>query len=169
MKNVQRWRGVGFLTVGLMLAANLGGCNRNSGGGGKAAAPAVKLQSIEGRTVELSGFRGKPVLVHFWASWCPPCLPELPHVIAFASRMKSKGWTVLAITTDQELKKALAVLPDPSSLPENLIVLHDPDSKSAEAYGSYLYPETYWVTGEGRIAAKWVGPQDWEAIASQLP
>lgn len=59
------------------------------------------LDSPEGRPVPLSGFRGKPLLVNFWATWCPPCVEELPLLDAFYQAQRSRGWQMLGIAVDQ--------------------------------------------------------------------
>ena len=155
----------------------LAGCPKSRsvdpGAGGEAGGAAVSavgfaLESLSGKRVELSAYRGRQVLVHFWASWCPPCLPELPQILAFASKMQAKDWVVLAVSTDTDWGKVRAALPAKESIPSNFIVLLDPDSKVAEAYGSYMYPESYWVNAAGRIERKWVGPQPWEQISGSL-
>ena len=141
---------VKFVTLLLLALAVSAGCTRKP-----ATAALPGLQSL----------KGKPVLVHFWASWCPPCLPELPQIIEFAARMKPAGWTVLAVSTDSKPEAARAALPKGQALPENFKVVYDVDSKAADAFGSYVFPESYWIDPEGRILQKWVGPQDWEKIA----
>jgi thiol-disulfide isomerase/thioredoxin len=59
------------------------------------------LDSPEGKPVSLAGFRGKPLLVNFWATWCPPCVEELPMINAFYEAQRSRGWQVLGIAIDQ--------------------------------------------------------------------
>jgi len=59
------------------------------------------LDSPEGKPVPLAGFRGKPLLVNFWATWCPPCVEELPLINAFYEAQRSRGWQVLGIAIDQ--------------------------------------------------------------------
>jgi thiol-disulfide isomerase/thioredoxin len=59
------------------------------------------LDSPEGRPVPLAGFRGKPLLVNFWATWCPPCVEELPLLDAFYQAQLSRGWQMLGIAVDQ--------------------------------------------------------------------
>lgn len=140
----------------LGVTALVAGCTRK---------PAARQQQAPAELAELASLRGKPVIVHFWASWCPPCLPELPQIIEFASRVRDAGWTVLAVSTDRNQDAAKAALPKGVDLPSNLKVVLDTQSRAAEAFGSYVFPETYWVDAEGRIVYKWVGPQDWARIA----
>lgn len=142
----------GLVVVALILALGGSGCTR------AARQPQESL-------AELKALRGRPVIVHFWASWCPPCLPELPQIIEFASRVNSAGWTVLAVATDAKPEAARAALPQGQSLPSNFKVVFDSDSKVAEAFGSFVFPETYWIDEKGEIRHKWVGPQDWGRIA----
>ena len=59
------------------------------------------LDSPEGKPVPMAGFRGKPLLVNFWATWCPPCVEELPLINAFYEAQRSRGWQVLGIAIDQ--------------------------------------------------------------------
>jgi peroxiredoxin len=82
--------------------------------------------------------------------------------------MKDRGWTVLAVSTDQKPEAAQAALPKGQPLPGNFKLVLDPQSRTAEAFGSYMYPESYWVNEKGEIEHKWVGPQDWGQIAESL-
>ena len=62
---------------------------------------ASTLDSPDGRPVPLAGFKGKPLLVNFWATWCPPCVEELPLINAFYQAQRARGWQVLGIAVDQ--------------------------------------------------------------------
>ena len=70
-------------------------------GEGWASFWASTLDSPEGKPVPMAGFRGKPLLVNFWATWCPPCVEELPLINAFYEAQRSRGWQVLGIAIDQ--------------------------------------------------------------------
>lgn len=61
----------------------------------------LSLDAPDGRPVALAGFRGQPLLVNFWATWCPPCVEELPLLDRFHQQQKTKGWHMLGIAVDQ--------------------------------------------------------------------
>lgn len=122
--------------------------------------PGFKLRGLLGRPgSSLEESRGKEtVLVHFWASWCPPCLEELPGLIAFAR--KTPALRVLAVNLDRLEEDAKKVLPK-GEIPPNFMMLWDPEAKVSEAYGSYQFPETFLVDRTLKLQAKWIGPQPW--------
>lgn len=67
---------------------------------GRKAASDFKLKDLNGKYVRLSDFKGQVVVISFWATWCVPCLQELPYLSTYYDELKSKGFTVLAVTTD---------------------------------------------------------------------
>lgn len=124
-------------------------------------APAVELKDANGRERKLSDFKGQAVVIHFWASWCPPCLGEIPLWLEFAGRWKGRPVKFLAISLDQAWPEALKILPT-ESLPENVVSVLDVSKKLPDQFGTYQYPETYLLSPEHKIVSKWVGPQDWQ-------
>lgn len=123
-------------------------------------APRFELKDASGKVHRLHDYRDKLVLLHFWASWCPPCLDEIPQWVELATRFKDQPVQLVAISLDDAWEEAQKVLPD-RNLPANLISVLDVTTKLPEEYGTYQFPETYLLDGEQKIIAKWVGPQDW--------
>lgn len=123
-------------------------------------AAAFELKTSQGKVYKLADFKGSVTLVHFWASWCPPCIEEIPQIREFAKSYGPKGLKIVAISLDDGWPEALKMLPD-SENPANLISLLDPSKELPDAYGSYQYPETYILNKDLKIVAKLIGPQEW--------
>lgn len=123
-------------------------------------APAFELKDSEGKTYALSEFAGKVVVLHFWASWCAPCVEELPEFLNAAKRAAGKPISWVAVSLDKNWEEAHKILPR-KDLPENVISLLDPKLEVPEKFGSYQYPESYVLSPRLRIVEKWVGPQEW--------
>lgn len=124
-------------------------------------APGFSLQDAAGKTHDLSGYSGDVLLVHFWASWCPPCLSEIPQWVELANNFKGRPFQMIAISEDDKWADAQKVLPA-EGLPSNITSLLDIKGQVADRYGSYQFPETYLLNGKHEIVAKWVGGQDWK-------
>jgi thiol-disulfide isomerase/thioredoxin len=108
------------------------------------------------------------VLVHFWATWCPPCIEELPQWVALAKKYTGRPLQMVAVSLDSDWEAPHRLLPE-SEVTSPLISLLDPERKSPEDYGSYQFPETYLIDRSHRIVHKWVGPQDWSNPATLEP
>src|SRR6185295_11071161 len=119
------------------------------------------LSDSSGNRVKFASFKGGVVFLHFWAAWCPPCLDEIRHLIAFAKKHRDKPMKVIAISLDPSWEEAQKVL-DAKDLPSNMISLLDPKQEVSNLYGSFEYPETYFIDKEQKIVHKWIGPQNWE-------
>ncbi len=122
-------------------------------------APDFTLTSLDGKKVTLSGLRGKVVLLHFWASWCPPCKKEMPALAGLSREMRDRGLVVLAVSTDRS-ESALRSYVAANSLP--FPVFHD--KGEAVAFGKYPVtglPSTYLIDRRGMVAQRIIGKRDW--------
>lgn len=123
------------------------------------AAPDFTLTSTAGRTVRLSDLRGKVVLVHFWATWCPPCVEEYPLVEQLAAVFAGADFEILAVSVDDQGADAVAPFLKRNRL--TMPVLLNPDRSVANRYGTYKFPESYLIDRAGRVRHKVIGARDW--------
>ena len=110
------------------------------------------------RKVELQQFRGEIVVLNFWATWCPPCVEELPSLITMQDRMKTKGVVVLGVSIDGDEDAYHRFL---KLRNVNFMTVRDPEEKVAALYGTSGWPETYVIDRKGVLRRKFVGPVDW--------
>jgi cytochrome c biogenesis protein CcmG/thiol:disulfide interchange protein DsbE len=122
-------------------------------------APDFTLQDTE-RKVTLSQFRGQVIVLNFWATWCPPCVEELPSLINMQGRMKEKGVTVLAVSIDVDADAYRRFIKQHQV---NFLTIRDPEQKSSALYGTFGWPETYIIDRNGVVRRKLVGPVDWNS------
>ncbi len=121
------------------------------------AAPDFTVQDSD-RKVSLNQFRGQVVVLNFWATWCPPCVEEMPSLARMQQKMKAKGVEVLAISVDADESAYRKFLKDHSV---DLLTVRDPDQKSNNLYGTFKFPETFIIDRSGVLRRKFIGPVDW--------
>jgi peroxiredoxin len=122
-------------------------------------APDFRLTALDGRTVSLSALRGKVVMVHFWATWCPPCVEEMPTLERLYRAMFGQEFELLAVSVDEGGAPAVGAFLKKNRL--TLPVLLNPDRSVAALYGTLKFPETYLVDREGFVRKKIIGAADW--------
>ena len=123
-------------------------------------APPFTLKSLSGTRYSLKDFKGKPVLVKFWATWCPSCCEELPVIDkSFREKLEPLVIPLLAIDGEKEKRVRGFIEKNKISLP----VLLDEKEKIARAYGVNFIPAAFLIDREGRIIARIVGERDWSS------
>jgi peroxiredoxin len=110
------------------------------------------------RTVALNQFRGQVVILNFWASWCEPCVEELPSLMNLQQRTRGSGVVVLGISIDVDEVAYHRFL---SQKQVNFLTVRDPDQRIAAMYGTSGWPETYIIDRQGVMRRKFIGPVDW--------
>ena len=124
-------------------------------------APAFALPAMDGSTFALGDFKGRPLLVHFWASWCGVCVQEFPAILRLANDMGSEGLAIVAIAEDGEQgDPAVRAFFRGETLP--FPVLFDRDGATADAWQSFGVPESFLIGTDGLIAWRHAGPVDWD-------
>lgn len=121
-------------------------------------APRFTVPALQHGAIKLQAYRGKVVVLNFWATWCPPCVEETPSLEAFAQRVKDDGVIVLGVSVDEHepaLKKFAA------DYHLTYPIGRDPGGALAAHYGTYKFPETYIIDRTGRVAEKIIGAMDW--------
>jgi len=133
------------------------GCNRGSHPSLVGSpAPDFTVQDAD-RKVSLHDFRGKTVVLNFWATWCPPCVEEMPSLVKMQSDLKGRV-VVLAISVDEDERSYRTFLKKNNV---DLLTVRDPQQKSNELYGTFKFPETYIIDRNGVVQRKFIGPVDW--------
>ena len=129
-------------------------------------APDFTVQDLAGNEVRLSDFRGKLVVLNFWATWCPPCIIEWPQVAKLARRLQDEGddgVVVLAVSIDHEPEKIGPFLELMTLFESPVKVLWDESTKLHEQFGSDKIPDTYFVDEAGLVSAVFVNEREWGA------
>jgi cytochrome c biogenesis protein CcmG/thiol:disulfide interchange protein DsbE len=114
-------------------------------------APDFQLKNLKGSLVRLSTLRGQPVVLHFWATWCPHCLSEMPLLESASRDLSARGAQVLAINLGEPRKKVERYARDQGL---NFTILLDTHGKAAQAFGVVGLPATVVIDREGRIAGQ---------------
>jgi thiol-disulfide isomerase/thioredoxin len=125
--------------------------------GGDTEAPGGFLVDSGGRPVPIGARMAPVTLVHFWATWCPPCMTEVPSLGKFAEDFgQYRGdFTILMVAVDDDPERVQDFVGDRMGA-----VLYDPSWDVTHRYGTRKLPETYLVV-HGQVVERWIGPQDW--------
>ena len=136
------------------------------------ATPALELRDVEGRLHRLADYRGKVVLVNFWATWCEPCREEMPSMNRLRASLAGQPFEVLAVNLAESEARIRRFV---EQVPLEFAVLMDRDSAAAKAWQARVLPISFLVGPDGRIRYSVVGEIDWtqervrKAIVGLMP
>jgi thiol-disulfide isomerase/thioredoxin len=142
-----------------------------------AAAPPITLERPDGTPLPLGELKGRVLFVNFWATWCPPCVEEMPSMLALGRELTSKypdRFRMVAVSVDEGWPEVVQFFR--GALPAEALVARDRDLAATKAYycaarGScpenFKFPETYIVDADGKVVAYMVGPRDWTDPAAR--
>jgi peroxiredoxin len=117
------------------------------------------LPDLQGHSVQLSALRGNVVFINVWATWCPPCVEEMPAIQRLYERMQPRGLRVVTISVDA--LGAQVVVPFMHKYQLTFPALLDPQGTVERLYHTAGVPESFIVDKQGRLVEKIVGPRDW--------
>ena len=129
--------------------------------GERPAAPDFALPDLSGRSIRLSDYRGKIVLLNFWATWCAPCRAEMPALAGLFRSMKGTDFALLTVAVQSGGRAEIEGFYRQLGL--SLPTLVDIEDKTFRAYGLTGVPETFLVDRAGRVVQHFIGPRDWNA------
>jgi len=121
-------------------------------------APNFSITTDSGKTISLSNFGGKLLVLNFWASWCEPCVTEVPSLDAFQRELAPQGVVVVGVSIDRNLKLYQQFL---EKLPVSFETARDPDANISSSYGTFQIPETYIIDRTGKVREKVISNQNW--------
>ena len=172
-----------------ILAANVSGCNsrgsfkasaQEKAGEGKDSGnlpnePDVTFKNLDGQNVALAGFKGKVLVVNFWATWCEPCQTEIPWMIGFQQKYADKGFTMLGVAMDDEGKSVVEPFVQKTQFDVdgrketmNYPIVLGNDDLAAKFGGLIGLPTTVVITRDGKIHRRFIGMVSHDELEKEI-
>jgi len=125
-------------------------------------APRTAFTGMDGARLRLDDFKGSVVLLNFWATWCAPCVREMPSLDRLQARLRPEGLRVLAVSIDRGGAAVVAPFAEKLGL-KHLELYLDPKSELSRAFALGGVPSTFLIGAGGRVVRAMVGPAEWDS------
>ena len=146
-----------LLSIGIFCIALYSALHENIVNAGDTA-PDFSISTDGGKNVTAREFGGKLLLLNFWATWCPPCIEEIPGLNEMARQLGSKGLVILGVSVDKDAAAYKQFLErNPLAYP----TARDPEQVINLKYGTVQYPESYLIDRNGKVIEKYISVQPW--------
>lgn len=122
-------------------------------------APELKAHDLQGVPKTLADYRGKVVLLNFWATWCPPCQREMPSLERLRTRMAGRPLEIVAVSSAEAPDDVKAFL---AKMKLGFPVLLDPDGSNTQRWSVFALPTTFVLDADGRVRHVLSGPAEWD-------
>jgi len=163
-----------LLLVMAIIFSLLGGCHTQEGAEGDKSleiadtgqkAPDMPMPGIEGGVVRLDSFKGKVIVLNFWATWCPPCRKEMPLLESTYKRYKEKGLVILGINYNEDRERVLKFTQE---MGVTFPIILDKELKLTRKYGVLSLPATFFIDKKGIVRDQYKGEIVEEIIATKV-
>jgi peroxiredoxin len=146
-----------LLVLSLALVAVIAYSLRDTSAKEGSRAPDFTITTDEGRRVSTTSFGGKVLVLNFWATWCAPCVQEIPSLSEFQRQFANRGVVVVAVSIDKNPQRYRNFL---SHFHVSFDTSRDPNADISAEYGTFQYPETY-IIKDGRVMRKFANAENW--------
>ncbi len=130
-------------------------------------APAISVQTIDGRSIEVASLQGRPLIVNFWSTDCPGCIEEMPHLVELYHELNPQGLEILAIAMPHDTLDRVQTMVREKGLPYP--ISFDASGAATQAFGDVkLTPTTILIDPQGRIVKQTIGKPNMDSLRRRI-